>query len=202
MARWRVEGMIPFTRRALWRRVEELRSIDASFSFSVSPGSTRPSQPEYPLDLLSPAPEDLLSTPLPAPIPPLPPTRRTALPPMHAAVLEALDYMSSIAPAASGFLDLHAVVMQNIRLVEAAKGIKEWKQANTMEEDNTDNINGIITSRNIFGMAGSATRPGALAMLRAKEDDRLAAVATATIKENQAKDKIVKDTIAHVTAGF
>jgi hypothetical protein len=65
--------------------------------------------------------------------------------------------MSSIAPTASGILDMQAVLMQNIRLVEDAKVIKEWKKATTVEEDNTNNINGRISSRNIFGMAGSAT---------------------------------------------
>jgi hypothetical protein len=120
---------------------------------------------------------------------------------MPAAVLEALDYMSSIAPAASGILDLQAVVMQNIRLVEASKVIKEWKKATTVEEDNTDNINGRISSRNIFGMAGSATGPEALALLRAKEDIRLEAAAAAAVKKNQAKDKRAKDTSALVLTG-
>jgi len=89
-------------------------------------------------------------------MPPPRPTRRTgvALPVMLAAVLEALDYMSSTVPAATGILDLQALVMQNIRSVEAARVIKEWKKAITMEEDNTDNINGKIMSKNIFGMAG------------------------------------------------
>jgi hypothetical protein len=120
---------------------------------------------------------------------------------MPAAVLEALDYMSSIAPAASGILDLQAVVMQNIRLVEAAKVIKEWKKAITVEEDNTDNINGRISSRNIFGMAGSATGPEALALLRSKENLRLEAAAAAAAKKNQAKDKRARDTATLVTAG-
>ena len=47
MAGWRVEGMIPFTRLALWRKVEECR-LDNSFSLSTSPGSLPLSQPSLP----------------------------------------------------------------------------------------------------------------------------------------------------------
>ena len=79
--------------------------------------------------------------------------------------------------------------------------ITEWKKAITVEEDNTDNINGRITSRSIFGMADNATGPEAVAMLRAKEDERLAAAIVAAAKKNQAKDKRSKDTTALVTTG-
>jgi hypothetical protein len=43
MIGWRVEGMIPFTRQALWKNIEEYRSIDSSFRFSSSPGFLPPS---------------------------------------------------------------------------------------------------------------------------------------------------------------
>ncbi len=43
MAGWRVEGMIPFTRHALWKKVEECRLLDSSFSLSTSPVSLPPS---------------------------------------------------------------------------------------------------------------------------------------------------------------
>ena len=39
-----VEGMILFTHHALWRKVEECRLMDSSFSLSTSPGSLPPSQ--------------------------------------------------------------------------------------------------------------------------------------------------------------
>jgi hypothetical protein len=39
MAGWRVEGVIPLTRHALWRKVEECCLLDNSFSLSASPGS-------------------------------------------------------------------------------------------------------------------------------------------------------------------
>jgi hypothetical protein len=68
-----------------------------------------------------------------------------------------MDYMASIAPAASGILDIRATLMtQNFRLLEVAIVIGEWRKTSNVEEDNTKNINK-ITSRNIFGQVGSAT---------------------------------------------
>ncbi len=42
------------------------------------------------------------------------------------AVLKALDYMESISPAASGILDIQAMMMQNLRLVEGVRVVEEW----------------------------------------------------------------------------
>ena len=91
-----------------------------------SPGSLPPSQPSSPPDP-SPSPDDMLQTPsppisAPPPLAPLPPSP-LRITPFPVAVSEALDYMQSIDPAASGILDTQAVVMQNIRLVEAARVI-------------------------------------------------------------------------------
>ena len=101
MAGWRVEGMIPFTRQALWRKVEQCRLLDNSFSISISPGSLPPSLPSS-LLVPTPSPDNLQATPpLASSAPPplaLPPLRP---PPFPAAVSEAVDYMQSIAPAAS-----------------------------------------------------------------------------------------------------
>jgi hypothetical protein len=58
MAGWRAEGMISFTRQALWRKVEECRLLDSSFSISISPGSLPPSLPSSPLDP-TPSPDNL-----------------------------------------------------------------------------------------------------------------------------------------------
>jgi hypothetical protein len=59
-----------------------------------------------------------------------------------------MDYVASIAPAASGILDTQVVVMQNVKLVEAARVSGEWRKKRTVEEDNT-NMNNKITGRNI-----------------------------------------------------
>jgi hypothetical protein len=122
--------------------------------------------------------------------------------PFPTAVLEALDYMASTAPATSGILDIRAVMIKNVRLVEVAMVIWEWRKTSIVEENNT-NKNNKITIRNIFGQMGRATREQALAMLKAKEDEKVEAGAVAVVKKYQAMDKIAKDTnTALVTTGL
>ncbi len=48
---------------------------------------------------------------------------------------------------------------------------------------------------------GSATGEQAMAMLKAKEDERVAGVAAAAAKKDQAKDKRARDTSALVLTG-
>ncbi len=198
MAGWRVEGMIPFTRHALWRKVEADRSTDNSFSLSASTGSLPPSQTSSALDDMQATPS-LASSATPPLAPPPPPPLRIS--PFPVAVSEALDYMQSVVPAASGILDMQALMMQNIRLVEAARVIGESLKASNAEEDNSNNMNNRITSRNIFGLVGSATGEQALAMLKSKEDERVAAAAAAAAKKDQAKEKKARDTTTLVTTG-
>ena len=109
--------------------------------------------------------------------------------------------MQSVDPAASGILDTQAVVMQNIRLVEAARVIGEWKKASTVEEVNASNMSNRISSRDIFGHAGSATGDQALARLQTIEEKRVAAAVVAAAKKDQAKEKQARDTTALVTTG-
>ena len=200
MAGWRVEGMIPFTRHALWRKMDECRLLNSSFSLSASPGSLPPSQPSSPQEPPQ-DPDNLQATPPLAPS--APPPRATpplGTPPFPAAVTEALDYMQSIAPAASGILDMQALVIQNLRLVEAARVIGEWRKASTVEDD-TSNKNNRITSRNIHGQVGSASGDEAFAMLKKIQDERVAAAAAAAAKKDEAKTKKTKDITALATIG-
>ncbi len=76
-----------------------------------------------------------------------------------------MDYMQSIAPAASGILDMQAMLMQNLKLVEAARVIGMWRKVCTVEED-TSNKNNKIYSKNIYEQVDSATGDEALAMLK------------------------------------
>ena len=52
--------------------------------------------------------------------------------------------MQTIDSAGSGILDTQAEVMQNVKHVEAASVIGEWKKASTVEEVNADNMNNRI----------------------------------------------------------
>ena len=71
----------------------------------------------------------------------------------------------------------------------------------TTEEDNENNMAKRISSRDIYGEAGSATGDTTLAMLKAKEDKRVAAVVAAAAKKNTTKDKRAKDNTSLVTTG-
>ena len=75
-------------------------------------------------------------------------------------------------------------MMQNVRLVEASMIIGEWKKTSTVEEDNT-NKHTKINGKNIFGQVGSATGEQALAMLKAKEDEKVATTTTSAAKKDQ-----------------
>ena len=204
MAGWRIEGMIPFTRHALWKKVEE-DEVKAA-SKLTTPGSLTSSTSSLAAasDTTLPTPGGPMLPPFMAPpplhpsMPPPPPLR---IPRILEAVLKARDYLQSCAPAASGILDMETIIVQNLRLVEAAKVIGEWMRLVTVEEDNETNMNKRISSRNIFDKSGSATRDEALAILKEKEDKREAAAAAASAKKDQAKDKRARDTTAFVTTG-
>ena len=128
MAGWRVEGMIPFTRNALWRKIAEDELISSSNSTTI--GSLLLSSGALPS---APTPADPLTPPLdPAAISssitPL------SVPPIPNAVLEARDYMMSCTPATSGILDIQAVLAQNLRLLEAARAIGGWMGTINVQE--------------------------------------------------------------------
>ena len=70
---------------------------------------------------------------------------------------------------------MEAIIVHNIRLVEAANVIGEWMRLVTVEEDNETNMTKRISSRSIFENPRNATRDEALTVLNAKEDKREAA---------------------------
>jgi hypothetical protein len=187
MARWRIEGMIPFTRHALWKKVEEDEVNSTSNAGSLL--SSTPS-PTVAAALASnttlPTPGEMrIAPPLgPSLLPPLPPLRILRI---SEAVLIVGDYMQTCAQAASGILNMEAVVMQNIRLLEAAKVFGEWMRTINTKEDNKTNMAKRISCRDIFGHVDNATRDTTLAMLTAKEDKRVVAAAAAA-KKGTTKD--------------
>jgi hypothetical protein len=82
--------------------------------------------------------------------------------------------------------------MQNLRLVEVARVIGEWRKVSTVEEDTSNKNNRQV---------GNATGDEALAMLKKNQDERGATVSAAAAKKDQAKTKKTKDTTALVTTG-
>jgi hypothetical protein len=121
MTWWRIEGMIPFTRHALWKKVQQDEVIASNSTTTGIPPSSTPSPDTVEAlasDATLPTPGGLLTTP---PKDPSAPSLR--IPSIPDAVLIAGDYMQSCAPAASGILDMEAIIMQNLRVNEYAKVI-------------------------------------------------------------------------------
>jgi hypothetical protein len=98
-------------------------------------------------------------------------------------------------------MDVQAVMMQNVRLVEAARIIGEMRKTSTVEEG-TSNKNNRIPSKIIFGVVGSVAREQVLAMLKTKEDEKVAASTAFDAKKDQTKENKAIDTTALVTTGF
>jgi hypothetical protein len=70
-----------------------------------------------------------------------------------------------------------------------------------VQEDEARSMAKRITSKDIFGLVGSATGEEALAMLKAKEDKKQAADAAAAEKRDAATKKKARSTTALVTTG-
>ena len=190
--------MIPFTRNALWRKIEEDEHNSASSTtigslpWSSGALSSAPT-PADPGSLnLTPPLDPAAPSPAPAPL---------SLPPIPNAVLEARDYMVSCTPATTGIMDMQEVVAQNIRLVEAARALGVWLKTINVQEDETRVMAKRITAKDIFGQVGSATGDEALALLKAKEDKKQAADAAAAEKRDATTEKRARSTTALVTAG-
>ena len=134
-----------------------------SASKSTSKGSL-PSSTPSPTVGATLASNTALPTPSGLPItPPLEPS--TLLPLIQRipeAVLSVGNYLQTSAPTASGILNMEAIVMQNVRLLEDAKVIGEWMKTINTKEDNETNMAKRISSRDIYGQAGSATEDIAL----------------------------------------
>jgi hypothetical protein len=160
MTWWRVEGMIPFARNALWRKLSEDELNSSSNSTTI--GSLRWSSGDLP-SASSLADPGALTPPLdPATISidiaPL------SLPPIPNAVLEVRDYMLSYKPTSTGILDVQAIVTHEIRLVEATRMFAVWMMTiNVQEDDETRNMATRISSKDIYGHVGSATGDEVLA---------------------------------------
>ena len=162
MAGWRIEGVIPFTRHALWKKVEEDEVIPPVLNSFACRGRSPRLQHR-----VSNSGRDADNTSMYASTMPPLPLRIQRFP---EAVIIAIDYLQSCPPAASGILDMEAIMMQNLRLYEVAKAIGVWMGTITIEEDNETNMAKRISSRHVFDKAGSATRDEALAMLKAEEE--------------------------------
>jgi hypothetical protein len=209
LAGWRHEGMIPFTRHALWRKrgAPPPGSVDSSWSWasrsgalSLTPPTTTSVTAASTSGLAPPS-----SSPPAAELPPHPlePDARPLAPPSDPAALkEAFDYMEKAAPKPAGILDIEELVKENNRMREYSKIIAdEFKKSSRVAEETIAQETGRITSRDIFGIAGSATGKEAMARLKAKDDEKKAAAAATAAKNDDKKEKKAKETASQVIAG-
>jgi len=158
---WVHEGMIPFTRRALWiqRGVPSPEDIEnGRFSWSSSSGSNRTGLPENGVAVATPMPlngsvigsrdaaEDIFDGTMPT-MPHVLPSRAIAVPKR---VKEAIKYGQS-AKLLSGNLSLDDVMPKYARAVEAMKIMSE-SHATCITEEPPSRVNNRITSKDIFGL--------------------------------------------------
>lgn len=208
LAGWRHEGMIPFTRHALWRKrgAPAPGSVYSSWSWSSSSGVQALSAPTAASVVSGSGPAPASSSPSSAEHPPHPlqPDARPLAPPSYPAALqEAIDYMEKAPPNPAGILDIEELVKHNNRLLEYSKIIaSEFKKSSRVtEEACTARESARITSRDLFGMAGSVSGKEAMARLKAKDDEKKTAAAAAAAKNDDKKEKKAKETATQVIAG-
>jgi hypothetical protein len=120
-------------------------------------------------------------------------------PAMPSEVKEAFDVFVPTSPTET-IPSYEDIMKENKRLREAGKLIVEWRKANVIEQAAPRDSNR-ISSRNIYGLPGSATGDEGLAKLKAKEDVKAAAALATASKKEQAKQKKAQETTTLVTTG-
>ena len=205
---WELEGLIPFTRRALWRRrgVPGPEDITLGFPWSSSSSSiprlgATPSSASMPLGGSASGPNASLvpsdeETPFLGPRHEVLPTRCIT---MSEKEREAFKYATEVMPP-SGPLSLDNVLPEYLKAIEFMRIIGEWHRVVTADEP-APREGSRITSRNIFGLPGSATGEEAMRRLKEKEDEKTAAAAAAAAKKVEKDNKKAKDTATQVTLG-
>ncbi len=98
--------------------------------------------------------------------------------------------MEKAAPKPAGILDIEELVKENNKRREYSKIIvDEFKKSSRVAKETTTQETGRITSRHIFGIARSATGKEAMARYKAKDDEKKAAYAITTAKNDEQKKK-------------
>jgi hypothetical protein len=106
-------------------------------------------------------------------------------------IREAFDYFEKEDAPNSNEQTKEELLSENMKMKELGHRIAEWRKAAPDEvPTQRERENTRITSRDIFGLPGSATGEEAMAILKAKEDERLAK--KAQDKDKKSKDKCVK----------
>ena len=195
---WALEGLIPFTRNALWRK----RGAPPQDSISSSwRASTRNSFASSATAVELPA---FGSGAAASPTPASGTEQTSAMPPANVGpvpdrVKEAKDYIenSSFTWDDQQKLSFDQVLAHNLRLQEASKVVAEWVASIPQKKPSSTRI----TAKTLFGLKGSATGEEGRAMARKKADEAQAEKMSKAAKQEQAKQKKALEVAALVTKG-
>ena len=194
---WRIEGLIPFNRNALWRKrgAAPPESISPSWRAStanslVSSGTAAGLQASGSgaATTSGPSPESAPETGA------LPPGAALGLVPER--VKEAMDYMDK-SKVFQGQISFDQVVAQNLRLMEAGKIVNEWVAAGAQ---NPKPEKTRITAKTMFGLKGSATGEEGRKMAKERNEQNQTEKMSKAEKE-VAKQKKAVEVAALVTKG-
>jgi hypothetical protein len=112
---------------------------------------------------------------------------------------EAFEFAKD-AKVPTGTLTLEKILPEYIRAVENMHVMVDW-QKSVFAEQPAPREGGRITSRDIFGMPGSATGPEAVRRLKEKDDKQKAKETAAASKKEMNNNKKAKETAERVTLG-
>ena len=154
MKGWAIEGIIPYTRRALWRKrgapkPDSPELPNFSWTSSSLPGTSVSGVGPMPND----GDDDAASVDAPDEMMVQAPITR----PIPEPVRDAMNFMKN-ATMPSGNVSVEDVMASHIKLVEACQlHAAYWSNVPVVSDDATTTMDRRITSRNIFGLPGSAT---------------------------------------------
>lgn len=207
MKGWAIEGTIPFTRRALWRKLgaptpQGLASKGQSWSLSQNQSTATQ------LNTLTSAlanqgrstertPGESTSGPARSTVPI--PARAVPEKVMDAANLIANMPSNAFAAAAGTGNSVEAIARTQMMLA-ASKEMASFVKAMMEARDNNNNSDR-ITARNIFNLVGSATGPEGRELQRKKAEEKKAKDSTAAAKREAAKLKRATEVAKAVVSG-
>lgn len=194
---WRIEGLIPFNRNALWKKRESMTRSSTGHS-AIGPAAAAALTPAALL-----APEDSSPDDDPAPenpLAPVAPAATLAFGVVTERVQEAMDFI--IAPPPIRFdevpLAYEQIVAHNLRLQETCKVFADFL-ASSAERPRTDKSR--ITAKTMFGLKGSATGEEGRRMARARNEEQQAEKAEKAKRKEAFMQKKALDVAALVTKG-
>ena len=196
---WELEGLIPFTRNAFWKkRIENSRSSYASNAISPTVAALGSSDGPSPTSALMAADSNASSQTRAVPSVPAQasqPARGDVIMPEN--VRLAMKFFEKGQPCDPGILDGAALIARNLELQEHGRALAQWSAAFGKPKAASTKI----TSKDLFGRKGSATGAESLKLLREKNARNKAKDDNAAEKREVAKRKKDLEVAAQISRG-